>query len=139
MSLIFPLFSQVPGKKISWFDPREEPFELIGFEWIKQDGEYRRLPLYPDWEIRDAMARKGSTYYKDWIQLRDFQRKLVDERKSSGDKQIYFLDGSNILGKDYDECTVDGVHPNDLGSKRIADGLKPFLESILMNNPVPAL
>ena len=40
---------------IVWFDPREAPFELNGFEWIKEEGVYRRLPAHPDWEIRDAV------------------------------------------------------------------------------------
>ena len=83
------------------------------------------------------MAREGSSHYKDWLQLRDFQRDLVSERRNAGDKQIFFLDGSTILGENYDECTVDGVHPNDLGSMHIANGLQPFIESILSNKPIP--
>jgi lysophospholipase L1-like esterase len=62
---------------------------------------------------------------------RDFQKNLVDERKSAGDENIYFLDGSEVLGDDYDECTVDGSHPTDLGSARIADALLPAIEDIL--------
>ena len=65
------------------------------------------------------------------MDLRDFQKGLVAKRKSTGDKHIYFLDGSTILGEDYDECTVDGVHPNDLGSFRIAEALRPVIENIL--------
>lgn len=97
--------------------------------------KHPQVPILIISKIRYADTREGSARYKAWMQLRDFQRKLVDERRSSGDKHIYFVDGSEILGKEYDECTVDGVHPNDLGSKKIADALKPHLESILMNNP----
>lgn len=39
---------------IVWFDPGDAPFDLYGFEWIEQDGIHRRLPVHPDWEIRDA-------------------------------------------------------------------------------------
>ncbi len=60
-----------------------------------------------------------------------FQRNLVNDRKAAGDKNIYFLDGSQVLGDDYYECTVDGVHPTDLGSKRIADALITTIENIL--------
>ncbi|MEN8203107.1 MAG: SGNH/GDSL hydrolase N-terminal domain-containing protein [Bacteroidota bacterium] len=87
-------------------------------------------------KIRYASAIEGSASYKEWIHLRDFQRDLVKKRKFAGDKRIYFLDGSNILGDDYDECTVDGVHPNDLGSLRIANALRPHIENILSDNPV---
>jgi lysophospholipase L1-like esterase len=69
------------------------------------------------------------------MQLRDFQRALVNSRKNEGDEHIYFLDGSGVLGDDYDECTVDGVHPNDLGSMRIAEGLYPVLATILSAHP----
>ncbi|MEA3462184.1 MAG: SGNH/GDSL hydrolase family protein, partial [Bacteroidota bacterium] len=81
------------------------------------------LPILIMSKIRYASATAGSPGYKDWIHLRDFQRNLVEERKTAGDKNIYFLDGSTMLGDDYDECTVDGVHPTDLGSFRIADAM----------------
>jgi len=54
---------------------------------------------------------------------RDFQKDLVERRRANGDTNIYFLDGSAILGEDYYECTVDGSHPSDLGSYRIAEAL----------------
>ena len=44
---------------------------------------------------------------------------------AAGDKQLYFLDGSDFLGKDYSECSADGAHPNDLGFYRIAEALEP--------------
>ena len=44
---------------IAWFDPRDKPFRLTGFEWIEQDKVYRRLPIKPQWGIRkpvDSLA-----------------------------------------------------------------------------------
>ena len=94
------------------------------------------VPILIMSKIRYADTREGSTQYLKWMQLRDFQRDLVKERRSAGDKHIHFLDGSTILGDYYDECTVDGVHPNDLGSMLIADALQPVIESILSAYPV---
>lgn len=91
------------------------------------------VPILIVSKIRYAMAREGSSQYKDWMQLRNFQSDLVNGRRSAGDKHLFFLDGSTILGEKYDECTVDGVHPNDLGSMKIADALLPVLEAILSN------
>ena len=82
-------------------------------------------------KIRYASAPVGSPADKSLMHNRDFQRNLVDERKTAGDKNIYFLDGSTILGDDYYECTVDGVHPTDLGSERIAKALMSAIEGIL--------
>ena len=81
-------------------------------------------------KIRYASEPLGSPADKELMSRRDFQRNLVDERRISGDKNIYFLDGSEILGDDYDECTVDGSHPTDLGSARIADALQVAIEDI---------
>lgn len=82
-------------------------------------------------KIRYARTPVGSPAYNDLMSRRDFQTNLVDERRSAGDENIYFLDGSEVLGDDYDECTVDGSHPTDLGSTRIADALLPAIEDIL--------
>ena len=89
------------------------------------------VPILIVSKIRYANTREGSNPYKNWMELRDFQKDLVKARRAAGDGHIHFLDGSTILGEDYDECTVDGVHPNDLGSLRIANSLQPVIEEIL--------
>lgn len=79
-------------------------------------------------------ARAAPEYkknYKKYIGLRDFQRDFVAKRHKKGDEHIWFLDGSQVLGKDYDECAVDGVHPTDLGSYRIANAMLEKIEQIL--------
>ena len=82
-------------------------------------------------KIRYASATDGSQAYQNVIQLRDFQKDFVNERLYSGDKNIYFLDGLTVLGDDYYECAVDGVHPSDLGSQRIAEAMLPVIKDIL--------
>ena len=89
------------------------------------------VPILLVSKIRYASATTGSQAYESLMRLRDFQKQLVETRKNAGDKYIYFLDGSEILGEDYDECTVDGVHPTDLGSLRIAGAIQSAVESIL--------
>ena len=89
------------------------------------------VPILIMTKIRYASATDDSPAYISLMYKRDFQRNLVEERKTKGDNNIYFLDGSAILGEDYFECTVDGSHPTDLGSKRIADALVSAIEKIL--------
>lgn len=60
-----------------------------------------------------------------------FQRELVEELKSFGDKHIHFYDGTALLGKYKDEATVDGVHPTDVGFIAIAENLEPAIRDIL--------
>lgn len=51
--------------------------------------------------------------------------------ESLNDPHLYLFDSSELLGKDFWECSVDGVHPNDLGFSRMADGIIPFIQTIL--------
>lgn len=67
----------------------------------------------------------------DRIKCKLMQQKLVKTLQKAGDKNIHFLDGSQLLGKDYWECTVDNVHPTDLGFFRMADGIEPMLRKII--------
>ena len=62
---------------------------------------------------------------------RDFQNKTIEDLRVAGDENVHFLDGSTFLGEDFDECTVDGVHPTDLGFLRMADAMAPVIRGIL--------
>ena len=62
---------------------------------------------------------------------REFQQQTVETLRQQGDAHLYFHDGSELLGEDFDECTVDGVHPTDLGFYRMAVALEPVLRKIL--------
>lgn len=51
---------------------------------------------------------------------------------NSGDRNVYFVDGASLLaGDEWDACTVDGCHPNDLGFYRFAKMLYPTLKTAL--------
>ncbi|OPZ81627.1 MAG: hypothetical protein BWY76_02969 [bacterium ADurb.Bin429] len=60
-----------------------------------------------------------------------FQQETVTALRAQGDTHIHFLDGSIILGEDWEECTVDGVHPTDLGFRRMAEGMAPVLRQLI--------
>jgi len=63
---------------------------------------------------------------------RDLQRRTIEDLRAAGDANVHFFDGSGLLGtRDWEECTVDSVHPNDLGFLRIAEGLESPVRRIL--------
>lgn len=50
----------------------------------------------------------------------------------SGDKNVYFIDGESFFGDtDRQACTVDTIHPNDLGFYRMAAVIEPVLRKAL--------
>jgi len=64
-------------------------------------------------------------------EIRVFQENLVERLTLEGDSNLYYLDGSKIYPSGYDEYTVDGIHPNDLGFMKIADYLEEAIQKIL--------
>lgn len=54
-------------------------------------------------------------------------------RESGAD--VYFMDGTTLLGPEDDEGLADGTHLNALGVSRLADRLVPTIRSILEGEP----
>lgn len=66
------------------------------------------------------------------LRRRDIVRETYQHALAAGDKNVYFVDGAEIFaGADWDACTVDGSHPNDLGFFRYADHLEKYLQPLL--------
>ena len=56
-----------------------------------------------------------------FIPRREVIRETYQTALEEGDKNVYFIDGAELFaGEDWDSCTVDGCHPNDLGFYRMA-------------------
>ncbi len=63
---------------------------------------------------------------------RDIIKATYENAVANGDKNVYFIDGGRIFeGEFSDACTVDTIHPNDLGFSRIASKLLPVLKKAL--------
>ncbi len=85
---------------IIWLDPRKEPFKLSGFEWIQDDDVYRRLPVMPDWEIRDAVDQLANHTAGGQIRFRSNSKKIlirVELREKSG---MYHMPATGQSGFD---------------------------------------
>lgn len=58
-------------------------------------------------------------------------KETYDKAVAMGDKNVYFIDGRTFFNKqDRESCTVDGVHPNDLGFYKMAKGIYKKLVEI---------
>jgi len=106
------------------------------------DAEYLRkthLPLY-----RAIRAKHPKVPYimlsaphilltpDKYIERREVIRETYQTALSEGDENVYFIDGAELFaGEDWDLCTVDGAHPNDLGFYRIAMRIEKEISKIL--------
>lgn len=63
---------------------------------------------------------------------REVIRRTWQNAVDAGDKNVYFIDGQSLFaGADFDLCTVDGCHPNDLGFYRMYRKVLPVLKKAL--------
>ena len=59
-------------------------------------------------------------------------RATYENAVAAGDKNVYFVDGETYFGsEDRELCTVDRVHPNDIGHYRMAAMVEPIIKKIL--------
>ena len=67
----------------------------------------------------------------EWPERRRFIENVVRTRIKAGDKKLYLVDGTKLLGPQPDDAFVDGGHPNDLGFYWMAEGLTPTMRKVL--------
>lgn len=94
------------------------------------------LKYHPNVKIIIASRIYYSTdlFASDKLKLRKYYEKFIkdyvkDKRKNN--KNIFYLDGSKVFGKNFHEKTVDGIHPNDLGSMEMAKYYYKFIKGII--------
>lgn len=65
-------------------------------------------------------------------QRRDVIRATYDRAVAAGDRKVWWLESSEIF-RPYGgmECTVDGLHPTDLGFWAMANAIEPILRQML--------
>ena len=106
------------------------------------DVEYLKkthLPLYR--RIRDAQPElpivlvSAPTIRKrpaEFELRRAVIRETFETALAEGDRHVFFIDGAELFeGEDWDSCTVDGTHPNDLGFYRMALRMEKELSLLL--------
>ena len=66
-----------------------------------------------------------------WDFRKSIIKKTYDNAIACGDKNVYFIDGKELMLLAGNNGTVDNCHPNDLGFYSMANELGKVLEKIL--------
>ena len=78
------------------------------------------------------MTRPKVKYDEDERLRREIVRKTYENAVAAGDENVYFLDGETFYGEsDRELCSMDLIHPNDLGFYRMAMTIEPTVKKIL--------
>jgi lysophospholipase L1-like esterase len=86
----------------------------------------------------NTFSKKGNSRSDDSIARRDVVIDTFRAARAEGDERVWYIDGESFFsGPDETECTVDGVHPNDIGMLKMADSVHQTMLRIL--NEVPFL
>lgn len=103
---------------------------LPGFIRILR-GKHPAVPVL----VVSKVAYAREVFDKEMKKHREGSKKIemdnVKRCQDAGDKNIHFIDAETFQGEDFWECTVDGVHPTDLGFYRMAENLLPEIEKRL--------
>ena len=76
------------------------------------------------------MSRPKYRLNEDEIIRREIVRTTYFNALNSGDKNVRFIDGPELMATAKNDGTVDGCHPNDLGFFSMATALEPVLKEI---------
>lgn len=78
------------------------------------------------------MSSPDSRFRSSWAGRREVIEATYQNARAAGDENVAFIDGITLWGdEDFDSCTVDNCHPNDLGHYRMARVVAPVVEAFL--------
>lgn len=77
------------------------------------------------------MSRPKFRLTKDEMERLAVIRATYDNAIASGDKNVYFISGEELMKKAKNDGTVDDCHPNDLGFASMAQALGDVMEQII--------
>ena len=106
--------------------PNVEHLEATHEPFFKRIREARpTLPIV-------MMTRPKASYNEDEKRRREVVRATYENALAKGDGNVYFLDGETFYGEnDRELCSMDVIHPNDLGFHRMAAVVEPLIKELL--------
>jgi lysophospholipase L1-like esterase len=114
---------------------------VYDYDYNAPDAEHLRKTHYAGYRtVREAQPElpiimMSSPNYDNighnMAERRDVIAASYERALADGDKNVYFVDGKEHFATfNADECTVDGIHPNDLGFHRMAEALGSVIKQI---------
>ena len=87
---------------------------------------------HPDMPIIMVTRPNVATNGASAMERKDVVIDTYRAARDAGDSNVYYVDGESFfLGKYENECTMDGVHPNDLGFTLMAEGIESEIRRAL--------
>ena len=69
---------------------------------------------------------------KDMAMMRLIMVETYNYAIQNGDENVYYIDGESLFQRQHsDSCTVDGIHPNDLGFEYMSEAVVSVIRRIL--------
>ena len=91
-----------------------------------------KTPIICMTPITSSQEVHSESYSKKSVHTRTVMRDAAKQLIKAGDKRIYLLEGTDLLGfNDHDGLSKDGVHPSDYGFSLIAKRLLPAVKKAL--------
>lgn len=94
---------------------------------------YPSIPILIISRIPYVLEEYFPSIREKMVKRRNFQENFVKECQKI-DKRLFYLDGEYLLGEAYNDCYADDIHLNDLGFRKLADGIKNKIIKILKEN-----
>ncbi|WP_080833420.1 SGNH/GDSL hydrolase family protein [Cohnella massiliensis] len=90
--------------ELVWFSPLQPPFAIAGFAWLRTEGNYRRLPTNPPYEIPAAVDNLANHTAGGQIRFVTDSPRLSIRVKLSGPANMYHMPATGQNGFDcYEE------------------------------------
>jgi hypothetical protein len=85
--------------------------------------------------LTTPITYRGELWNMEFREEQEQKRQVIRDayrfRIEMGDRAIDIVEGRELLSSEDGEGQMDGAHPNDIGFRRMADGLTPILRTTL--------
>ncbi|MBQ7839535.1 MAG: SGNH/GDSL hydrolase family protein [Lachnospiraceae bacterium] len=141
INLGFSGSGKAEDKMVQYLSDLKMSVFVCDYDHNTPDAEYllkTHLPLYrsirakqPELPIIFLSAPDILIAPQKFSARREVVRNTYQTALDEGDKNVYYIDGAELFaGDNWDSCTVDGTHPNDLGFYRMAMRINKEIQKI---------